>query len=421
MAYRRRKLQSKSRLESNMRMAAAAGKAVYDGYRVAKSASGLYRDIVGTSKRQKTSGEESTSTSSTARTVRLDPQVQQDYRRSVIRYGKKKRTGFTARKLTRTQMNKTVFTVRNYGAWNRGLGAIDIRSNQPTLASPVECPVHLWELTGAVQATGNRTNVDYPATFYKLEFDGTGSSHTANFTTIVGGTTLNVNGFDVHSSVDQKDYSLYPTWSDQRKYATPGTLSNNAMFGVGAKSYLESFKAKFVLNGPQQRPTRWCIQLVQLKETVTPGWAGSNDTVATAFWEAISKPYGFSTLDPGPAPHLRKYMKVLKTMYVTMDAPESSEDHLICRMRHVDFTGFLNRKCNYAWGQNDDLTNLASDDIPENAFADTGTEFSTHVHPNARIYIMVRALCTLRIDELPSNAYYPSYDLLLQTTHRSLD
>lgn len=369
---------------------------------------------------KKESKSSESSSSGAARTVRLDPQIQQDYRRSTIRYGKKKAIGTTARKLTRTQINKTVFSVRNYGAWNRGLGAIDIRSNRPSAGAPVECPVHLWEVTGAVQANGSRTGVDYPATFYKLEFDDTGSSHTANFTTIVGGSTLNVTGFDTHSPVAQKDYSLYPTWSDQRKYVDV-TSSTNSAFGVGANSYLESFKAKFVLNGPTQKSTKWCIQLVQLSESVTPGWASSNDTLATAFWEAIHKPYGFSPLDPGPASHLRKYLKVLKSMYVTMDAPESSEDHVSSRMRQVDFTAFLNRKCNYAWGHNEDLTNLGTDDVPENAELVNDREFSTHVHPNARVYIMVRALCTFRDLEIPTNAVYPSYDLLLQTTHRSLD
>lgn len=362
----------------------------------------------------------SESSSSAARTVRLEPQIHQDYRRSAIRYGKKKSIAATARKLTRTQINKTVYSVRNYGAWNRGLGAIDIRSNRPSVGAPVECPVHLWEITGAVQSSSTPSAVDYPATFYRLEFDDTGSSHTANFVTNIGGTTLNVTGFDTHSPNHQKDYSLYPTWSDQRKFLS--SFSDiNVLTGPGAKSYLESFKARFVLNGPTQRSTKWCIQLVQLKETVTPGWATSNNNVASAFWEAISKPYGFSPLDPGPASHLRKYIKVLKTMYVTMDAPESSEDHVSSRMRHVDFTAFLNRVCNYSWGNKTDLTNLGTDDIPENSDIGNQQEFSTHVHPNARVYVMVRALCTFRDNEAPTNAVFPSYDILLQTTHRSLD
>lgn len=350
----------------------------------------------------------------------MTPQISQDYRRTSARYGKKKPVAVTARKLTRTQLNKTVYSVRNYGAWNRGLGAIDIRSNRPVVGAPVECPVHLWEVTGAVQSSATPTLRDYPSTFYRLEFDDTGSSHTANFVTFSGGSLVNVNGFDTHSTAEQKDYTLFPTWSDQRKYAD--TSNNvNLTTGPGAKSYLESFKAKFVLNGPTQKATKWCIQLVQLSETVTPGWANSNDNVATAFWEAISKPYGFSPLDPGPASHLKKYIKVLKSMYVNMDAPESTEDHVSARMRQIDFTGFLNRTCNYAWGHKTDKTNLSTDDIPENANTGNHQEFSTHVHPNARVYIMVRALCTFRDLEIPSNAVYPSYDILLQTTHRSLD
>ena len=115
-------------------------------------------------------------------------------------------------------------------------------------------------------------------------------------------------------------------------------------------------------------------------------------------------------------------MKVLKTMTVVLDTPESTDNNLSCRMRQVDFTGFLNRKCTYAWGLNEDLTTLTSDDISENVDLTGNRTFSTHTHPNARVYIMVRALCTFKTGEgLPSNADFPSYDLLLQTTHRSFD
>lgn len=384
-----------------------------------QNAAKMWRKITDKVTMRRSDGE-SSSSSSAAYGNTLEPQINQDYRRTAVKYGRRYPVAKTARKLTRTNINKTVYSLRYYGPWNRGYGAIPIASNQPlgTLTA-VECPVHLWELTAAPQ--GTPTEVSYPATFYRLFFNSEISSGTHYWRTYVGGSDLALNNFNEQDTTTfQKEYQLYPTYDSKRQYFD-GTSNVNQDCGPGEHSFIESFKMKLILNGPQQRPTKWCIQLVQLSPEVTPGvpTTSPHGNIADAFWQQMAKPYGYSPLEKGPQGKLRKHIKVLKSMYVTMDSPENSEDHLSCRMRQIDFSGFLNRRANYDWFYNTDKVGLNTDDIPENA-AGAGDIRSTHVHPRARVYVMIRALCTLTGTEW-SAAQYPSYDILMDVTHKSLD
>lgn len=381
----------------------------------------MYKKIADKVLFRSSGGESSSSSSSRARTTVLAPQIQQDYRRSAIRYGKKYSVARTAKKLTRTNIHREVYSLRNYGPWNRGLGAIPIVSSQPLgTGTDVECPVHLWELTAAPQ--GTRNQVSYPATFYRLFFNSESASGTHYFRTYSGAIDKAANSYNMQDvDLFQKEFQLYPSDSTKRTYFD-GTSDINKDVGPGTLSFIEKFNMKLILNGPQQRATKWCIQLVQLAPEVTPGntVVSPNGNVAEAFWQQMSKPYGFSPLESGPTGRLRKYFKVLKSMYVTMDAPENSEDHISCRLRHIDFSGFLNRKANYNWSNREDTVSLNSDDIPENAQLDPSDRRSTHVHPRARVYVMIRALCTLTGDTY-TPAQYPSYDIKLDVHHRHLD
>ena len=186
-----------------------------------------------------------------------------------------------------------------------------------------------------------------------------------------------------------------------------------------------------ILNGPTEKPTKWCIQLIQLKQEVTPGvntvTSGTSTNpngpeLADAFWASIAKPYAHSPLDNNLPRRLQKYIKVLKSYYVSMDTPQSDEDHLKARMHHLTFTAYLNRTCNYQWGTESDRITPVSIDIPENGFLNSATnEFMTCVHPNARVYLMIRALCEFQGPNIsPTEALFPSYDIVLNTTHRAL-
>jgi len=417
MAYRksskrksapRRKLLAKPGVRGRyipyMATGAALGMAAASRFRTAKAASEFMR-------RKKSSS--SSENSSASRSNNAD-QGMQDYRKSSSRYGVRQLTTKLAKRLSVQTINTTIYTVHNYGAWNRGEGALALAALQTgALGTAVRMPIHLWDITACPQGTG--AGVLHPAIFYDCNFSNETSTGSVGWTTHVNGAATTAAGLDQRASGNSINYNALPTYiSTQRQVVASGIDS-----GPGESSFLEKVHASFVLNGPQQRATKWCIQLVQLSEVVSPGVDPDSSNTSTAFWQAMAKPYGYSPLETGPRRDLRKHIKILKTMVFTMDSPESSEDHLTARMRHVDFKAFLNRKLNYRWGHANDLVNLNAQDVPRDT---TTTAYSSHVEPKARIYIMIRALCTYQGPNVEySNTIYPSYDLKLDITHKSMD
>jgi len=274
-------------------------------------------------------------------------------------------------------------------------------------------PIHLWDLTAVPQGTG--ANLSRPALFYSCQFTNETSAGSVTWQTHVNGTVATATGLDQRGNLGSINYNPTITYSSSQREAILSGVDG----GPGANSYLEKVNASLILNGPQQRSTKFLIQVVQLSEEVIPGASHDTSNVNTAFWQAMAKPFGFSPLETGPRMELRKHIKILKTLEYLMDSPESSEDHLTARMRHVNFTMFLNRKLNYRWAHANDLVTINVADVP----VDSGTTpFATHVHPKARIFLMIRALCTFTGPSVSAtNLIYPSYDMKLDITHKSMD
>jgi hypothetical protein len=416
MVFRRRLQDKRSRLERNVRAAAAAGRAIYDGYRVAKDASGMWKDIAGSrpGKRQRLS----TSTSRRARVQRDVPKVNADYRRTQAKYGKRKSPAARAKKLIRQNVATNTFGFRHFGAWNRGNGEVMISSIQEGIAgTTVKQPVHLIDLTCVPQMElGSLSTIYYPGTHYELTFsDETDSGSVVWTSSFAGGVGTSVQGNLVPSGSVNKEYTMYPLYIDN-----PNKATTSHHHTPGGMSYIEKFRAQLILNTPKQKGTKWCIQLVSFSPEVIPGAATTQ--LQTAFWQAMARSYGYSPLAGGLPKNLRKYMKVYKTLYITQDAPESSEDHLLSRIRHVDFFGYLNRKVNYCWGQEHDLVNLDEQDVNEFTEDNETNQPQTHAHPRARRYIMIRALTTFEGPSATEGTNnQPSYDIRLSVTHRQLD
>jgi hypothetical protein len=290
-----------------------------------------------------------------------------------------------------------------------------VRSNQAgALGTAVVSPIHLWDLTAVPQGGG--TNTRYPAAFYECGFSTESSNGNVFWTTHVNGAATSAFGLDQTGTTFNYGYNPSQTYTTK----TQNLTANANHEGPGANSILEKVKCTMVLNGPTARSTKWCIQLVQLSEAVTPGTELPSFTnEPTAFWQAMARPYGYSPLETGPRGELKSNIKILKTLEYIMDSPESSEDHLTSRMRHIDFSMYFNRKVNYRWGRNNDLTTMDTADIPIDA---TTQVFSSKPDPKARIYLMVRALCTyLGPNATPLNSLFPSYDIKLDITHKSSD
>lgn len=345
-----------------------------------------------------------------AKTQVSQPQVNQDYRRTAVNYGRPKSSAARARKLTRQNINRTVYSLRDYGPWNAGSGQVEIASIHTTPGQPLRAPVHLWDLTAVPQ--GNGSVIYYPAVFHELYFSSESDTANVDWRARNNGLVSISSPDDNKTSVLDKRYTLEQTYVSKMS-----DRSLTVHQGPGALSYIEKVRANLVLNGPQTKATKWCIQLVQLSDQVTPGVVSD---FATEFWQAMSKPYSYNPLETGPRNHLRKHYKVLKSYYVNMDSPESTEDHVQARMRHIDLQAYLNRRADYRWGTRGDKVSMDGADIPDDDDIATISLFSTHVHPKARIYLMVRALCTFS-EVGYSHVKDPSYDVKIDVTHRSFD
>lgn len=348
-----------------------------------------------------------------ARTQVSPPQVSQDYRRTAVNYGKPKTATVRARKLTRQNINRTVYSLRHYGPWNAGSGQVDIASLQSGApGTELRTPVHLWDLTAVPQGGGGST-IYYPAMFHELYFtDETNTADVRWYTSQNGSFQVQTDSKDSKGTILDRRYCF-----DQTYVTKVSDRSSTSNAGPGAISYIEKVRANLVLNGPQQKACKWCVQLVQLSDEVTPGVVSD---MATEFWQGMAKPYSYNPLETGPRNHLRKHYKVLKSYYVNMDSPDSTEDHVQSRMRHLDILAFLNRRANYRWGEDGDKVFMDAADIPDDDDLALNNLFQTHVHPKARVYLMIRALCTFSEGAYSHNTQ-PSYDVKIDVTHRSFD
>lgn len=396
-----------SRWDGASRYIAAGTNAAYKAHNVIRNTRGLFRD------------RSESSSSSSARAAATSSM--NDYKKTRYSFGKPMSTAARGRKLVRQNQQRKVYGIRNYGAWNRGAGAIALSALQEGLAgTTVRMPVDLWDLTAVPQLGDNGTStlgILYPATQYRLQFTAETDSAQVDWQTTLAAQGA-VQGKDDSSTVLNKLACMYPMESGRRGLPGGGSSSNNA-WGVGGPiSFIEKFKAEMLCYGPKQAPTKWCIQIVQLAEEVSPS---ESTQLSTAFWQQISKPYGYSPLESDSSSITRKYMRVLRTYTFLQDAPESSEDHVQARMRHVTLQGYLNRRANYNWDQYSDLIDLDTQDTPENADQNS-VRTACHVHPKARVYMMIRALTEYQGPEAIEGANKsPSYDLKLAVTHRCLD
>lgn len=315
------------------------------------------------------------------------------------------------KKLLKSSINNSVFAISNFGAGYRGEGNIPLANLQAALVDTnlLECPLHLWELNASPQ--GINTDLSIPVIFYKLYFSN--SLDTANVewkAAITSNTPIDTVNNVNHSRVLAGATELY----NMARVEMDANIDINDLRnygGPGARGYVHGVKFRLLLNTPQQRSTHFVIQLVQLHEEVVPGAPVTQAN--TAFWQQMIKPFTHSPLSDGLHGDSKKYIRILKSQSVHMDAPESNEDHLTSRTKLLNIFYALNRTCNYRWGQNADRMAMETNDLIKNVNL---TNISTHVEPKARIYMMIRAQAE-QVGAL-SNAIVPSYDIVAKFYHK---
>jgi hypothetical protein len=315
--------------------------------------------------------------------------------------------------LLHSNIANTVTTVFNFDKAHRGFGSYVLGNAGGALPTDIqEYPLHLWELTGMFQPSG--VNTKYPVIFYKMNLN----NNQDNAATAVVWKAA-ITGVDPTDNVTSLDHERLITGSTPAYTMVKVGLDsnedilNNASTGPGARGYLAGVSAKFILNTPTERSTKFIIQLVQFHEEMVPGAVSTANQ--TQFWQAMIKRESFSPLADGLNSRLSKYMKVLRSETISMDAPEATEDHLLSRTKTLSLYFNMNRMLNFNWGINADKQKMEEKDV----IVDTAANrFSTHVHPKARVYLMIKAEC----EKFPtlSQTVHPSYDMVMKFYHKSI-
>lgn len=141
--------------------------------------------------------------------------------------------------------------------------------------------------------------------------------------------------------------------------------------------------------GCRNKPTKFHICLCQFSEDVLPSY-GNAGPAATEFWQSLIKHYTYSPLAKMEDGYNRKKMKILKQYKVNIDPTASFENDPDPHVKTMKLFYRFNRMSNFSW----EFSNGIGQTIAEMSDADwkqKSNQNKTQLHPNARIYVMVRA------------------------------
>lgn len=180
---------------------------------------------------------------------------------------------------------------------------------------------------------------------------------------------------------------------------------------------------EFEFWGMKNYPTKWMIQLVQLNEDVTPlsGVAIANpvnDNNAEEFWDSMIKPYSFSPLVHQKAGYGKKKWRVLKQYSINIDPTASFENDASPHCKTFKIFYRMNRKCQFDWK----YANSAGQDqadLESVKWQVEDQENQVQVHPNARMYLLLRASNFEQQANLAActSANTPSFTAVIRNCH----
>lgn len=207
-----------------------------------------------------------------------------------------------------------------------------------------------------------------------------------------------------HAPVKMLHQSASPSqlyWEDIQGQATDGSLSaawqiENSEFGSSAGNTFPHDNAihkwsslDLELWGCKNKPTKYTIELVQFNEDVLPDWAARTGQSAE-FWQSMVKHYTYSPLAKMEDGYNRAKYKVLKRYKVNIDPTANYENDSDPHVRTLKLYYKMNRHCNFAWQFSNPAIQSATD-MNDVDWKQEANQASTQVHPNARIYVMIRA------------------------------
>lgn len=142
--------------------------------------------------------------------------------------------------------------------------------------------------------------------------------------------------------------------------------------------------------GMKNYPTGYTIQLVQLNEDVVPTENVEVTGTAIEFYDMLLKKYAFNPLATMNTAFNKK-MKVLKEHKYMIDPTSTTESDSRPHCKVLKLFYEFNRKCNFDWSNTGTVGTTAAGFESSQWNQDAAQGNNMRVHPNARMYLMIRA------------------------------
>lgn len=168
--------------------------------------------------------------------------------------------------------------------------------------------------------------------------------------------------------------------------------------------------------GTRNKPTKFTIQLVQFSEDVLPDY-GVRTQQASEFWQSLVKHYTYSPLAKMDDGFNRKKMKILRQYTYNIDPTANFENDPDPHVKTVKLYYRFNRKSNFAWKFSTAAPQSIADMTTDSDWQQEANQNQTQLHPNARLYVMVRASNFTKVTypNVPDNSTTPSMSWRLRT------
>lgn len=389
----RRRLQGKT---NSLRTAIALGTGLHNAYEASKTVYDAIQSNTGVGKRTRRARSRTVT-----KTKRKDDDGTGPYQQWSQRYAQ---ATFGRLKMAKL-INRETLTLyhQKFTRFNQGRGAEWLA--QATDASNIvrTLPLVYWDLTSTI----NHVNgiISSPQPMYQLaKSTGAGTDGNIAWRPVLG--------------LDNTGASAAAWKIEKAEHSETNTNSF-----PGASSVLQWASIELELWGQQQYHTKWTVELVQINDDVKPDPAvnvantGGNYEM---FWDNQIKSYAYSPLYSGSVHGFKgKKIKVMRRYNVDIDPTSTTETNADPHCKTFRLFFKFNRRCNYDWqiagGNGQTIAEFDDIDNPVNV-----QDNQTTVHPNARIYLMLRATdynpkATLA-DRSVANT--PSYSWKIRTRHQ---
>lgn len=297
---------------------------------------------------------------------------------------------------------------QRFTRFNQGRGAEWLAQTTDTTNAVRTLPLVMWDLTGTVNHVDGSI-LKAPAAFQLAK-------------STVASTDGNIVWRPV-SGLTMDGANSITTWDVEK---VEHGVNAPASY-PGASSVLEWASIELELWGQQQHHTKWTIEVCQFNEDVTPDInlpATSTGGPYEMYWDSMIKSYAYSPLYSGSINGFNSpKRKVLRRYNVDIDPTSTTESNADPHVKTFKMYFKFNRRCNYDWsksGGNGQTIGQAGNQFDD---IDAPTEIQANqltVHPNARIYLMLRAT-----DFNPKASFAaqtvantPSYSWKIRTKHQ---